>query len=274
MLFVGTSGGQLLVESGTTFVEDTSIPVNTGVTRLREATTDTLWVGLRTASGAAVHTRVSAGAGTGTGTGTAGTPPPAGTKLDYVKNIKPLLGSCAGCHTSQSNYRLSAGLADDQADYQATLGVVDLQTPTASRILAKASNTMPHGGGGPWPTSSTAYQTVLAWIQQGAPMTGGTAPATPAVPTNPTYVTDIKPIMSTCVSCHAREDDFRLSANLSDDARDYRTVLGEVSLNTPARSGVVRHPTKQSEHPVKVFDVGSVPYDTLLRWIGNGAPFN
>ncbi len=265
-LFVGTDSGRLLYDNGSAFTEDTSVPQNQGVTRLSEADPTTLWVGLRTAQGAELHTRVGTTASAG-GAGGAGT-------SSYLTHIKPLLSSCVGCHASQSNYRLTAGLADDQADYQATLGVIDAQLPDASLILAKTSGSVSHGGGAPWPSSSSSYQTVLVWIQQGAAFDGGTTPAAPVIPTNPTYVTDVKPIMSTCVGCHANEDDMELSPNLSDDTADYMAVLDESNLGDPANSEILTRATQQRGHPVKVFDSGSVPYDTLLRWVQTGAPFN
>jgi cytochrome c553 len=267
-VFVGTDSGLLLYDNGSAFVEDATAPQNQGITRLSEADPTTLWVGLRTAQGAALHTRVGPAASSTAG-GTSGT-----ATSSYLTHIKPLLGSCVGCHASQSNYRLTTGLADDQADYQATLGVIDTQLPDASMILAKASGSVSHGGGAPWPSNSASYQTVLVWIQQGAAFDGGTAPAAPVIPANPTYVTDVRPIMSTCVGCHANEDDMELSANLSDNTADYMEVLGESNLNDPANSGILTRPTQVRGHPVKVFDVGSVPYDTLLRWVQTGAPFN
>jgi hypothetical protein len=185
----------------------------------------------------------------------------------------PFLSCCVGCHATQSSYRLSQSLADDQADYQATLGVIDLQLPDASPLLTKASG-MNHGGGGPWPTGSAAYQTAALWIQQGAVFSGGTPAAPAPLSANPTYLADAKPVLSTCVGCHSSEDDMRLSPNLTNDLVDYRSVLDEVNLGDPANSEVLTRATKQRSHPVKVFDVGSRPYDILLNWIQKGAPFN
>ncbi|RMG07017.1 MAG: hypothetical protein D6731_24625 [Planctomycetota bacterium] len=201
-------------------------------------------------------------------------PPANGVKVSYLTHIKPLLGTCVGCHSSRSGYRLSAGLANDTADYQATLGYVNKAQPDASQLLRKTSGAVGHGGGSPWPAGSNAYRTVVLWIQQGAPYDGGTPAAAPTVPARPTYLDDVKPILSTCVGCHAKEDDMRLSPGLKDDTGDYRSVLGQVNLGTPARSGILRKATKQSGHPVKVFDVGSLPYQVLLKWIQTGAPYS
>ncbi len=214
-------------------------------------------------------------------TGTASTPttptatvPTAGTVISYQVHMKPLLSSCVGCHTSQSTYRLSSGLSNDSTDYQATLTVVNKQLPDASPLLTKASGTSPHAGGAPWPTGSAAYQTTVLWIQGGAVFSGGTPAAPAPLSVNPTYLTDAKPVISTCVGCHSKLGDMRLSPSLTDDAADYRSVLDEVDLGTPANSGVLTRATRQKSHPVKVFDVGSRPYEILLNWIQKGAKFN
>jgi hypothetical protein len=202
-------------------------------------------------------------------------PPSAGGTFSYLTHIKPALQSCVGCHATQSNYLISTGLQNDQSDYQSTLAQINNQVPDASPLLLKGSGTSPHAGGGPWPTNSATYATVVQWIQQGAPYAGGTAPAQPAVPVKPTYLVDVRPIMSTCVGCHKDEkDDFPLSANLADDPGDYSSALKYITLGNPAGSQLLTRATKQRGHPVKVFDVGSQPYDVLLAWITAGAPYN
>lgn len=218
----------------------------------------------------------SAGSGGAPPAGTPAAPPAAGTP-DYLRWAKPvLLARCAGCHAPMNTpYRVSTGMTDDQGDYTATRAQVDLAAPDMSRLLRKATNTDAHGGGPTLQAGGAEYNQLLAWIQGGAQFmtAGGAAPPPPMVPANPTYLVDIKPILGSCVGCHVSEDDFRLSANLADDQRDYRTTLGETNLTTPANSGFLRRATRQSGHPVKVFDVGSIPYETFLKWAQQGAKF-
>lgn len=211
-------------------------------------------------------------------------PPPAATPAapaagtpDYLRWAKPvLLARCAGCHAPMNTpYRVSTGMTNDQADYDATKLEVNLAAPDMSRLLRKATNMEAHGGGPTLQAGGAEYNQLLAWIQGGALFmtSGGTPPPPPMVPANPTYLVDIKPILGSCVGCHVREDDFRLSANLVNDTSDYQRTLRETNLTTPANSNFLRRATRQSGHPVKVFDVGSIPYETFLKWAQQGGKF-
>jgi hypothetical protein len=227
-------------------------------------------------AGAPFDTGASAGTGAGTGTGTGtGTTTPAGTTPDYLHEAKAILAPrCSGCHsTMTTGWRVSPSMASDTTDYQATLGEVNTTTPGASVLLTKATNQAAHSGGALIATTSPEYATLLAWIQNGAqydtPRTG-----TPTPPrTRLTYLLDAKPILFACVGCHTSESP-RLSPGLTQDASDYQSVLGKVNLGTPASSELLRKPSSTNDHPVKVFDVGSIQHDTLLRWIQQGAVFN
>lgn len=228
-------------------------------------------------------------AGSGAGTPGAGppgggaapggaTPRPAGVTPDYLHEAKAILAPrCSGCHsTTTTGWRVSTSMADDTSDYQATLAKVSTTSPAASLLLTKATNQAVHSGGALLSTGSPEYATLLSWIQSGArfdtPRAPGSAP-TPSVPTSPKYVADVKPILFGCVGCHQGESP-RLSAGLTQDSIDYQSVLREVSLSNPSGSGLLRRPSSTNDHPVKVFDVGSIQYDTLLRWIQQDAPFN
>jgi cytochrome c553 len=215
-------------------------------------------------------------------------PSTAGGLLGYRTDVKPILAArCVSCHASLSTgYMLSAGLTDDVADHAATVAQIDRAVPDASPLLQKGTNTAQHGGGQALTPGSAEHDTIVQWIRDGAlldpvaaaPGAGPTAPAAPlpsaTVPAQPTYLTDIKPLMGACVACHTNEEP-RLSPGLSDDQADYVSILGEVDLADPRDSGILEYPTQQDpEHPVRVFDVGSVPYQTIERWIQRGAPFN
>ncbi len=53
-------------------------------------------------------------------------------------------------------------------DYTTVLQFVDTSAPAGSRILSKLSGNG-HGGGTIYAAGSPEYETILQWIQQGAP---------------------------------------------------------------------------------------------------------
>lgn len=272
-LYAGLAGGRLVYrDANGGWPEETGLPPTTGIFSLLSIDADTLVIGARDASGALVLVR-SAGAAAPPAQG-GGATPPAGAVVDYLTSVKPALSSCVACHsTMPTNYTLTAGLADDMADYQATLAQIDQATPANSNLLLKGSASVSHAGGGPWPVGSPTYDIVLAWIAGGAVYDGGSAAqGPPPLSANPTYLVDAKPVIQSCAGCHANEEDMRLSAGLVNDQADYRSVLDEVDLGDPANSSLLRRGSGQ-DHPVKVFDVGSPPYTVLLNWIEKGAAF-
>ena len=111
--------------------------------------------------------------------------------------------SCQPCHAGRKS-KLSPGLADDMADYQATLAFTDLSVPANSQILLRPSQQLSH------PTKhfdigSAAYDTILLWVTNGAPydVPGATpAPAPPpaAAPMNPSYLPDVKAVTMACIT--------------------------------------------------------------------------
>ncbi|MCA8921968.1 MAG: hypothetical protein KDD82_09180 [Planctomycetes bacterium] len=276
-LYAGLASGRLVYrDANGGWPDEIGLPPTTGIFSLFSKDASTLMIGARDASGPLVLARLGAAATAGSATPGAGTapPPPANGVYDYLNSLKPALSSCVACHsTMQTGYTLSAGLADDMADYQATLAQVDVNAPASSNLLQKGSATVAHAGGGLWPVGSATYDLVLAWISGGAVYDGGAAAqGPPPLSANPTYLVDAKPVIASCSGCHTNDDDFRLSAGLANDTRDYQTVINEVNLGDPANSSLLRRAVGRG-HPVKVFDVGSQPYDTLLNWIQKGAPF-
>ncbi|MEZ6187465.1 MAG: hypothetical protein R3F62_20960 [Planctomycetota bacterium] len=274
-LYAGLASGRLVYrDSNGGWPEEAGLPATTGIFSLLAKDAATLVIGARDASGAIVLVRSASAAGSTPAQGGATPPPAGGAVVDYLTSVKGALSSCVACHsTMQTGYSLSSGLANDMADYQATLAQVDLNAPAASNLLQKGSASVSHAGGGIWPVGSANYDLVLAWIAGGAIFDGGAAAqGPPPLSANPTYLVDAKPVIQSCAGCHVSEDDMRLSRNLANDAADYRSVLDEVNLGDPARSSLLRRATGNG-HPVKVFDVGSQPYDVLLNWIQKGAAF-
>ena len=89
----------------------------------------------------------------------------------YALDVHPLLvADCASCH-SASGAASNSGLllVDDPAvDYPAVLGFVTVEDPSASPLLTETAG-QDHDGGERFATSSSEYQTLLDWIEGGAP---------------------------------------------------------------------------------------------------------
>ncbi len=100
----------------------------------------------------------------------------AGGNLDlgtvtYEGDVYPiLLARCASCHETG----LSAGdtafvlSSNPAADYSAISVLVTAGDPAGSLLLQMASGAATHSGGGLLAESSVDYQTLEAWVEQGA----------------------------------------------------------------------------------------------------------
>jgi hypothetical protein len=90
--------------------------------------------------------------------------------LSFATDVYPLLTICQNCHVSggaaSATSLLFAGNA--ATDYTTILKFVDTSAPEGSRMLSKMSGNG-HGGGTIYAAGTPEYQTVLHWIQQGAP---------------------------------------------------------------------------------------------------------
>lgn len=86
----------------------------------------------------------------------------------FTDDVKPLLSPCTGCHASGA--ASTAWLYDGGAQaYEQVMTKVNVAAPEESLLLVKASGGGSHGGGTFYSTSSTSYQTILSWIEAGAP---------------------------------------------------------------------------------------------------------
>ncbi|MHC4972227.1 MAG: c-type cytochrome [Planctomycetota bacterium] len=89
--------------------------------------------------------------------------------VSYANDVHPIWAarSCTNCHPNSGGLDLSGAAA--QTFGQVNPGRIDLGTPANSLILTKPLG-QSHGGGTIFSSTSDAdYQTILAWIQQGAP---------------------------------------------------------------------------------------------------------
>ncbi len=100
---------------------------------------------------------------------------------DFGEDIVPILtrlgcntGSCHGRLEGQNGFHLSLFGYDPVGDYQAIARDggqrrLSRMAPDASLFLVKASGRAPHGGGRRAAIGSPEYQTLLAWVRDGAP---------------------------------------------------------------------------------------------------------
>ncbi|MFP2963917.1 hypothetical protein ACLEPN_40930 [Myxococcus sp. 1LA] len=80
-----------------------------------------------------------------------------------------LTSGCQSCHrgggaAGNTGYVMTG---DVDADYAASLDLVDVSSPAASRLLRKASGAG-HGGGAVYGDGTPEYQALLAWVAGGA----------------------------------------------------------------------------------------------------------
>ncbi|MGE0709986.1 MAG: hypothetical protein AB7N76_25965 [Planctomycetota bacterium] len=166
-IFVGLVSGGLEVQDAVTgtLTAETTIPANTGVMALLEASTDVLLAGIRGTAGAELYTRTTTQVASTT---TSPTTAPAPT----YASIKPVLqAKCTVCHANSTNPAFTAfglTLTNDATDYAETVKRVNLTLPDASLLLEKAINKQAHGGGATLTSGSPEYNTLLQWIAAGA----------------------------------------------------------------------------------------------------------
>lgn len=86
----------------------------------------------------------------------------------FADDVKPLLSICTGCHASGPGATSWTYDAGSNAYGQVMLKVT-VTDPASSLLLTKASGSTSHEGGTFYPTSSSGYKTMLAWIEAGAP---------------------------------------------------------------------------------------------------------
>jgi hypothetical protein len=106
---------------------------------------------------------------------------------DFGHDIMPVLsrlgcntGGCHGRASGQNGFHLSIFGYDSQGDFLALARDagsrrVSKFSPKDSLFLAKATGRMAHGGGPRLKVGSPEYQTLLAWVADGAPETRGKA---------------------------------------------------------------------------------------------------
>lgn len=101
--------------------------------------------------------------------------------VGFERDVMPILtksgcntGSCHGAARGKDGFRLSLFGFDPLGDYQRItreIGIrrINLAVPEQSLILLKATGSVQHTGGKKIEPGSKHYQTILAWLQAGAP---------------------------------------------------------------------------------------------------------
>ncbi|NQV26256.1 MAG: hypothetical protein HQ518_18030, partial [Rhodopirellula sp.] len=100
---------------------------------------------------------------------------------EFVRDIAPILtkagcnmGACHATQYGQGGFKLSVFGFEPEADRDAIMRDrhqrrVNMVAPEQSLFLLKPIMTVPHGGGKRLAVKSVEYQTLVAWLQNGAP---------------------------------------------------------------------------------------------------------
>jgi hypothetical protein len=122
------------------------------------------------------------------------------SQVSFVNDVLPVLtkvgcnaGACHGSQYGKGGFKLSLLGYDPDLDYasirrDARSRRVTAAAPERSLLLRKPSGAVPHGGGLRLPRGSPGYQTLLAWLQCGAPGPAGREPRLVAIALSPTEV--------------------------------------------------------------------------------------
>ena len=117
--------------------------------------------------------------------------------IHFQNDIMPVLsklgcnsGGCHGKQSGQNGFKLSVFGFDPAADYNALVKEargrrISLSSPVESLLVAKASNTIAHGGGARTAAGSEDYQLLANWIAQGAPLGDNQAPRVTSIRVSP-----------------------------------------------------------------------------------------
>lgn len=115
--------------------------------------------------------------------------PAHGDPISFELDVQPILsalgcntGPCHGKQRGQNGFQLSLLGFDSDFDYNAVVREargrrIFPAVPAASLLIQKATAELPHGGGRRMEVGSEPYQTLIAWIAQGAPRRVADEPA-------------------------------------------------------------------------------------------------
>ena len=115
--------------------------------------------------------------------------PPISFKLDVMPVFLRAgcnTGSCHGSARGRDSFRLSLFGFDPEGDYfritrEQPERRIDLSIPSECLIIEKAAGQVPHTGGSPVKKGDEYYQTLLRWLESGAPADSGEVPTVTSV---------------------------------------------------------------------------------------------
>jgi len=95
-------------------------------------------------------------------------------------------GSCHGAARGKDGFRLSLYGFDPNGDYhrltREQIGRrINVALPKECLLVEKATGSVPHSGGGPVEPQSEEYETLVTWLQAGAPADAGPVPSVTAL---------------------------------------------------------------------------------------------
>jgi hypothetical protein len=165
--------------------------------------------------------------------GAAEAPQSAQKPVSFLNEVMPILAKAGcnsgGCHAKpegQNNFKLSVFGYDPNADYNEVVSDVRgrrlfFAAPEQSLLLLKASGRIPHEGGERLPVGSPWYRTVLAWIEQGAPLDPPEAPRVRKIQASPSA-----PVLQP-----GEKAQLRVTAEFSDGSRQDVTAMAVYQSN-------------------------------------------
>lgn len=181
-----------------------------------------------------------------------------------VANILITQCGTSGCHAGASPAGgLNLNLEDSDAAtlYTALTAQIDLDAPSESVLLAKATNATSHSGGEIFAVDSEDYQTILQWITDGA-FNDNCDGVTHA------FAVDVTPIFTQCTTsgCHQAG-----STNMDLATAPFDAIIEAEAVNTdsPSASPLLRKPLNQDDDHDggAVFDSRNEDYKTIFCWI-------
>jgi Protein of unknown function (DUF1549)/Protein of unknown function (DUF1553)/Bacterial Ig-like domain (group 2) len=113
--------------------------------------------------------------------------------ISFQRDVMPIFmkagcnaGSCHGAARGKDNFRLSLFGFDPAGDYfrltrEQPERRLDLAIPSDCLLLEKATGQVPHSGGSPLKKGDANFQTLLSWLQSGAPADAGSVPTVEAI---------------------------------------------------------------------------------------------
>ncbi|MGV3607345.1 MAG: DUF1549 domain-containing protein [Planctomycetaceae bacterium] len=120
-------------------------------------------------------------------------PSSAAEDVSFRRDVMPIFfragcntGTCHGSSRGKDGFMLSLFGYDAKGDYERVVNEmvgrrVNTAVPSQSLLLLKATGAVPHTGGKLFGRESDYYQTLLHWIEAGAPDDAGAVPATVGV---------------------------------------------------------------------------------------------